>query len=745
MEKTSSARKTSSLPTKIYTYGITRIQPEAEKLIQDQLWLAHRYRNKLTEIERNRRTDYRKLRASLSTIAESLEQENEAIDAKIVAARQQLQAQAVARWERQEDSVAKSLIETIQALKNERARVSKEISAEFARVEREHFQSDGEALAQRKQYHRLVIAEQRGAVEATQHLLNMKQGNWDKKGIGAFLKTCKIGPHVLKQTNELAAADMQNSSAAWMKKQAIESKAYNAVRAARSACGCFPGVYLKVEDAADRAFKDSPFLPRFSRFDGSGLVAVQSKDVTTEVAMSCRNDLIKIEVFPDIKLKMKHQKAAVAHIRLGEAGTQKAYVTVSFVLHRPLPANAVIKWVWIRAKRIGTRTKYDLQFTIESESFLYEDDFSSRNGSIAVNLGWKALSNGDIRVATTYDGNEYRTVELPVEMRDQQTFSELLLKHSDDHFNVAKKHFAQWVRNHSDDLDRQYIPERYSEGRIVPLRRPGVQESEYTPVKLNDLFSHAANWNNHGRLVMAGKVLSNLYLDEERIRVLWNEWKAERLGSTIEQNGRQMKLDLFAPFEELSTWFAMKGVSDANAQMALYLNWWSRKERHLISWARNTQNRLRLCRQSIYRNLVATWSRRYETIIFGAWNKQETAKIPESENDNRTPQQINASTIRQFCGVSVLESIAKEKFGKARFVRASSKLISKRHFECGGTGEVMMNSDVRCTRCSRIYDQDANAARHLYGEQLGDRSNVEAAVVGVQRRVHASEPGGETN
>ena len=44
-----------SLPTKIYTYGCNGGPQQNADLCREQLYLAHRYRNKLVEIERERR------------------------------------------------------------------------------------------------------------------------------------------------------------------------------------------------------------------------------------------------------------------------------------------------------------------------------------------------------------------------------------------------------------------------------------------------------------------------------------------------------------------------------------------------------------------------------------------------------------------------------------------------------------------------------------------------------------------
>ena len=72
-ERKSQARKTSNLPTQVYAYGIHELSVEHRKVIHEQVFLAHQYRNKLVEIERERREAYRSIRRGLSNRLEVLE------------------------------------------------------------------------------------------------------------------------------------------------------------------------------------------------------------------------------------------------------------------------------------------------------------------------------------------------------------------------------------------------------------------------------------------------------------------------------------------------------------------------------------------------------------------------------------------------------------------------------------------------------------------------------------------------
>src|ERR1700751_134233 len=60
VKKKSRARKTSTKPTRIYSYRILPPEDSAHrKLVDDQFWLAHQYRCRLIEIENQLRSDFR--------------------------------------------------------------------------------------------------------------------------------------------------------------------------------------------------------------------------------------------------------------------------------------------------------------------------------------------------------------------------------------------------------------------------------------------------------------------------------------------------------------------------------------------------------------------------------------------------------------------------------------------------------------------------------------------------------------
>ena len=166
--------------------------------------------------------------------------------------------------------------------------------------------------------------------------------------------------------------------------------------------------------------------------------------------------------------------------------------------------------------------------------------------------------------------------------------------------------------------------------------------------------------------------------------------------------------------------------------MALYLEWWRRKDAHLTNMARGTDQRLLRYRREIYRVAARRWADVYKTVVIEKWDKRKTAETPEPENDTRTPQEEIANSVRQLCGVSVLVGAVKQAFGTFDMVQVSPVKISTTHYGCGGEGvATLVHRMVRCAKCKRAYDQDVNAARTLWERERSGGAGTPGTSRGV--------------
>lgn len=107
-------RKTSTVPTRIWTFGC-RPPTEGAELARDQLKAAHRYYNKLVEIELERRRRYRAARSDLFPEILSLESEVERLAGELEAARDVIKKERQKTRTRSETPIQKLEVEALRA------------------------------------------------------------------------------------------------------------------------------------------------------------------------------------------------------------------------------------------------------------------------------------------------------------------------------------------------------------------------------------------------------------------------------------------------------------------------------------------------------------------------------------------------------------------------------------------------------------------------------------------------------
>ncbi len=685
-------RKTSAVPTLVYSYGVPSLSPEHAKIVGDQIFLASRYRNRLVEIERARRAAFRSIVGGLSPKLGTLQTEHEAMHAKYLEQRRALCN--VSKSDRDSSPLAAKVRE----LAEKRDAIYRDLHAERRAVLTAHVTPAREEMARLKK-------------EQTEEL-KKKQG--------------KVGPHTLRKITAAVRKEMRADSRwsdAWKAIDTANGAAEDQWKLARSKAGLFHATYAAVDDAAMRSFADSQFDPRFTTFDHTGKVGAQIRGasmVADVLAENRPNAQLAINVTHALT---RGRQLATMHLLLGldrETG-ERVYIDVPFLMHRTLPDQATIKWVYLKVDRVGLRTTYELQFTIE----VARERVVPKTGLVAINLGWRRMPDGGIRIATVHDGKVESDVRLPAGLWDDIQRAERILGHADDHFNAARTVARDWLRS-------------------LPASDRKAVEGAMGHVKLAAI----AQWRAHSKLAKLTRVaLSQFFGAETPVSDLWHRWRQERIPKperTPWSRWHGARLDLFASVEELSAWFLSKGCSRAQI-VPLYLEWWRRKDAHLIDMARGTQRRVRFTRRDVYRVTARRLADHYQSVAVEAWDMSRTAKLPLPERDSRVPQEERASGLRQFVGVSILAQAIKLAFGGARVMAVPPQDISRIHAGCGGAlSNSLRSSEVHCGECGRMVDQDVNAARAMWlrakagepsgGEHSGDKEKRGTPREGIKIR-----------
>jgi len=777
-EKTSRARKISKVPTKNYDYGVLwlvakegrrygrnvekpTIKPEQDLLVRDLLWKSNRLRNQLVRIERNRRARIRRIMKIVAPELETLEREYEALEdqySKVV----EEKISGIKKKERPAEVTAE-----LREIQERKKAVAKAIKETRQKAHKEHFERLNERLTYLISRERLKVLVDKKLIEP--ELLDDPPAGISPEALEAREARIRaatsarpspdfpqplLGPnhnerHAAKRRALDALFKEEPKARAWQILQEVKRIADLRGKYRKEHSGL--GNKAWVAEAAEASFAKTIFMPKFVPYDGTGIIPVQlteDKGLTLKRALSGQDPWLKITLHPDVPLRKKRGAMVAATVQLKLFGTKKnaVFLDLPTVIHRELPEDSVIKWAKLKVCRIGSRFYYRLLLTIESETFLIKKAAACQ-GHIAVNVGWRRLPNNDLRVATTWDGQKHSFLVLPAKMFEKERKKEHLLAVNDDIFNAEKRWLVAWIKQHgiSRTLRDCLVKAPHHLWHLDANDNEAVASLTDKAFKTKVIRAISA-WRNHKKLAKVAWLLREAFLPAfTEIEKRWREHRLPRRTmphNAWKESGEKPDLfptqtegvgddrKIYIDFTTVRDWLIEQGVTDDLQQLAMQLNLWVSKDPHLNDWARNKEAHLKLERREIYRRFTFHLSNTYRHVVVEKWNKSETAKLPAIENDKRSQQEEEANSLRHFASVSTLTEALQNRFGKEFFHKAPAHNITIRHFGCGGTGKgVMQSTEVTCSKCRLHYDQDVNAAKHLWErfERFGEPEHEEVA------------------
>lgn len=353
-------------------------------LVAEQMLAAHRYRNKLVELERKRRdvadATARRLHPGYAALAEAVKRAEDRVTAAYDAIKR---ARAKARKRspvtaEQEQEIADAKAERKEAW--EAAAPARAEAYEMIKQMAEKLwpQARELAFADPKKQSKLLAAEEAQAKAAIRAQKTEADTRWRRLVRPYWLSLCE-------------AADIDAGQASYQREQKI----------ARATCGCFWGTYLVVEEAASGFGSGPP--PKYERESPYGTIAVQLPGgLTVEDAMSGRNRTLQLRVANEEELaltgKSRRVKArgSLVRIRIGSTGRDPVWAEIPVLFHRLPPRDGVIKWAYIHRTPHGPDVRWSLRLTIESKT----PDVQMPESSVcAVHPGYRLMRDGTIRLA----------------------------------------------------------------------------------------------------------------------------------------------------------------------------------------------------------------------------------------------------------------------------------------------------------------------------------------------------------
>ncbi len=380
-------------------------------------------------------------------------------------------------------------------------------------------------------------------------------------------------------------------------------------------------------EAARRSSTD----PETKRLIPIGRVGVQIQKrqgvlLTTEALFQGEDQFIQLDPLPpnqwDTRSGRRHAYTK-GRVRLGsDASKRPIWIDFDVLIHRPLP-KGLVKWAWIQVTRVGSKFKYALQLAVESSIFKMG---ATGKGTAALDVGWKIISEGPhaggIQVGLVLDSfGAQRSLVLPVEVAQGLRFADSLRGISDKLFDETRDALRDWMHKNPADV-------------------PDWMQQRTETI-------HA--WRGHWRLARVAYDWAHGVIDSSRLESIWKDWKRARLAHRAEVSSTES--DLFASFAEIRAWLSTYGLTEPE-KVAVYLEWWRRKDHHLYQWECQQRRRAQERRQDCYGNWAAELSHTYATILLekNDFRKASRNAAPEEPASGDFAHRLkNQASPSKFC------------------------------------------------------------------------------------------------
>lgn len=122
----------------------------------------------------------------------------------------------------------------------------------------------------------------------------------------------------------------------------------------------------------------------------------------------------------------------------------RVWAEVPVVLHRPLPMEARIKWVYLLRERVACHDRWSVLFALARESWPQPE--APPGGLVAVEVGWRLLPSGDLRVACLLGADGTReAVLLPARRVARWRHADAIRSRRDVAFDEARDALTLWL------------------------------------------------------------------------------------------------------------------------------------------------------------------------------------------------------------------------------------------------------------------------------------------------------------
>lgn len=693
------------MTTMVLKYGVRSILEHRDEA-HDEMHAAHRYYNALMEITRNRELALREVMVRYVPEIAAVEAELAAVDSQIDLAYEAIRkARKKARAKLEPTAEQKQLLADLKgarpALWERRRKAAKQFHA-LVNDSRMAFDARTSGAP-------TELLEQIKEIGRQLREAKKQRNNPDvaalAKTLTALKKRKKDGAPA---THKKAAANASTLEAmlgepewhpAWKEQKQIEAKAHAQTLLLRKGSGLTQGTYAAVEGAVEQALDTAKDLPRFCDWDcgrkigrqiqagknpltGAKVMAgtdARLQVVSREPLRGRKDDAQRVERGP--ASGRSHWEYAIVKLPIGK-GTERKALSLEVLLHRPIPADAVVTWAYLVPRRRGTRVVYTLQLTVNVERGIVQRQYGE--GECVVRLRWsrERCSDADadrrgIVVAEidgqefAMDGSEYRDMT-PSPRHGAYAgmrFSRLHRHYLDEHFCGSKEHpergaqakLVDWM-SRNPDLTPDWLRAATAARAKTETERGQASLGEWRDPRR--LFPVVEKWLHvaglDGPPVVAGRARS-------RIQELWVAWKQARDAAGLDYHTQDLG--------ELREWLSMQEPKapgrlrdpDTELQvMGVWLEWWRRKIVHLATVEADLRSKALGNRKQQYRRKAAELARAHGSVAVYEIDLADSAKrkLPGGDKDELWQQ---ARYQRVCAAPSEFKEALKLAFGKDRY------------------------------------------------------------------------------
>jgi hypothetical protein len=411
---------------RVYRFGL--LQPtENADVVREQMWLAHKYRNTLTEIERGRRAATRLLHSSVGDIP--------ALEADVEKAEEEHRGALDVILRHRAKTRSRSETPEMKGLEKE-ARRKRSIARKALSDARRLLREDASVRAEE------------GIIHSKKN--ELVRSARDYSGLG------HNGPH----------------RGAWGTYLLVESAADQAAHKP----------LYRGADASDPHFVRAGDVRRFRvgvQLQGGLPIADALAGADSQLRLASVEDRAWLDRSGGAKRPPHHGKRThmrtTLRMRVGsESRTKPIWATWPMIMHRPIPDGAIIKMVTVAVERIGPRECWYACFTVD----LPARRATCGTGRIAMPVGWRTRPAGALRVAVLVDdrGGQPSEVTLDSEWISSLDKADELRRTRDTNFNAARDALNVWLTDRTDLPDwlleaRPHLWQWRSAGRLAALAK----------------------------------------------------------------------------------------------------------------------------------------------------------------------------------------------------------------------------------------------------------------------------------